>query len=76
MAADPRRLRVAIIGTGNIGTDLMFKVERSSRLELAGMAGIDPDSDGSRRARERGHRVTSRGLAELLELDADIDLAF
>ena len=71
-----RRLRVAIIGTGNIGTDLMYKVERSPLLELAGMAGIDPDSDGSRKARERGHVVTSRGLAELLERVDDIEIAF
>jgi acetaldehyde dehydrogenase len=69
-------LRVAIIGTGNIGTDLMFKVERSPLLELAGMAGIDPSSDGSRKARERGYEVTSGGLAELLQRVTDIDIAF
>jgi acetaldehyde dehydrogenase len=67
---------VAIIGTGNIGTDLMIKVERSPLLELVGMAGIDPDSDGLRRARERGHTVTHRGLADLLAQVSDIDLAF
>ena len=70
------RVRVAIIGTGNIGTDLMIKVERSPLLELVGMAGIDPDSDGLRRARERGHTVTHLGLADLLELVPGIDLAF
>jgi acetaldehyde dehydrogenase len=74
--ATPRRLRVAIIGTGNIGADLMMKVERSPLLELVGVAGIDPDSDGLRRARERGHTVTHGGLAALLELVDDIDLAF
>ncbi len=76
MSPQRARLRVAIIGTGNIGTDLMIKVERSPLLELVGMAGIDPDSDGLRRARERGHTVTHRGLADLLDQVADIDLAF
>lgn len=77
MAGDnPQRLRVAIIGTGNIGTDLMYKVERSPLLELVGMAGIDPDSDGSRKARERGYLVTSKGLTELLDLVDEIDIAF
>jgi len=72
----PRRLRVAIIGSGNIGTDLLMKVERSPVLELVGVAGIDPDSAGLRLARERGHTVTDQGLAGLLELVAEIDLAF
>jgi acetaldehyde dehydrogenase len=76
MSGDTGRLRVAIIGTGNIGTDLMLKVERSPRLELAGLAGIDPDSDGMRMARERGHLVTAEGLTGLLDLAGEIDLAF
>jgi acetaldehyde dehydrogenase len=54
----------------------MYKVERSSLLELAGMAGIDPESEGSRTARARGHLVTAAGLAELLDRVEDIDLAF
>jgi acetaldehyde dehydrogenase (acetylating) len=70
------RLRVAIIGTGNIGTDLMIKVERSPLLELVGVAGIDPTSSGLRRAIERGHTATHEGLPGLLELVDDIDLAF
>ncbi len=76
MSPQRPRVRVAIIGTGNIGTDLMIKVERSPLLELVGMAGIDPGSDGLRRARERGHTVTHRGLADLLAQVSDIDLAF
>ncbi len=76
MSLDRRPLRVAIIGSGNIGTDLMIKVERSPVLELAGMAGIDPGSDGLRRAREHGHVATDSGLAALLDMVDDIDLAF
>jgi acetaldehyde dehydrogenase len=76
MSSDRPRLRVAIIGSGNIGTDLMMKVERSPALELAGMAGIDPQSDGLRRARERGHVTTDAGLEALLDLVDGIDLAF
>jgi len=74
---DPvRRLRVAIIGSGNIGTDLMFKVERSPVLELAGVAGIDPNSDGLALAASRGHFTTDKGLADLVARDDCIDLAF
>jgi acetaldehyde dehydrogenase (acetylating) len=69
-------MRVAIIGTGNIGTDLMIKVGRSPHLELAGMAGIDPASPGIAAARERGHVVSDRGLAALLEAVGQVDLAF
>lgn len=76
MSAPARPLRVAIIGSGNIGTDLMLKVERSPLLEVAGVAGIDPASDGLRQAREHGHVATDAGLAGLLELVEDVDLAF
>jgi acetaldehyde dehydrogenase len=69
-------LRVAIIGSGNIGTDLLLKVERSPHLEVAGVAGIDPASPGLALARSHGHTVTDRGLAHLLELVDDIDVAF
>jgi acetaldehyde dehydrogenase len=67
---------VAIVGSGNIGTDLMFKVERSPLLELAGIAGIDPASPGLALAASRGHATTARGLVDLLAQIADIDLAF
>ena len=71
-----RPVRVAIVGTGNIGTDLLLKVERSPHLEVAGVAGIDPGSAGLRLARDHGHVVSDRGLAGLLDQVADIDLAF
>jgi acetaldehyde dehydrogenase len=76
VTAGRRRLRVAIVGSGNIGTDLLIKVERSPLLELAGIAGIDRSSAGLRTARERGHTATDQGLAGLLELVDGIDLVF
>ncbi|MEY2847978.1 MAG: hypothetical protein RI885_643 [Actinomycetota bacterium] len=58
---------VAIIGSGNIGTDLMFKITRlSSTLELALLVGIDPASDGLARARRIGVETTDRGVDGLI----------
>ena len=60
------RRKVAIIGSGNIGTDLMIKIRKQSdHLELAAMAGVDPASDGLRRAAEAGISVTHEGLEGL-----------
>jgi acetaldehyde dehydrogenase len=61
--------KVAIIGSGNIGTDLMFKIiRRSKALEVAALVGIDPESDGLARARRQGVETTSDGVAGLLEM--------
>ena len=76
MSAAGKKLRVAIVGSGNIGTDLMIKIGRSDALELVGVAGIDPASDGLRRARELGYTATDQGLSDLLERVPEIDLAF
>jgi acetaldehyde dehydrogenase len=60
------RVRVAILGSGNIGTDLMVKLLRCQRLELAMVAGIDPASEGLARARAAGIATTTEGIDGLL----------
>jgi acetaldehyde dehydrogenase len=73
------KTKVAIIGSGNIGTDLMFKVRRlSHNLEMAVMVGIDPDSDGLARAKRLNIATTHDGVDGLLALHefADIDIIF
>jgi acetaldehyde dehydrogenase len=63
------RLSVAIIGSGNIGTDLMIKVMRTSRhLQMGAMVGIDPASDGLARARRMGVPVTDEGIDGLVKM--------
>jgi acetaldehyde dehydrogenase len=71
--------KVAIIGSGNIGTDLMIKVMRlSTSLEMAAMAGIDPASDGLARAARLGVPTTSDGVGGLIAMDGfgDIEIIF
>ena len=69
-------IRAVIIGSGNIGSDLMAKIERSDVVELVGMAGIDPDSPGLARAAAAGVATSDTGLADLLEQLSDVDIAF
>ncbi|MBN9273564.1 MAG: acetaldehyde dehydrogenase (acetylating), partial [Mesorhizobium sp.] len=73
------RRKVAIIGSGNIGTDLMIKVKRLSEvLEMGAMVGIDPASDGLARARRLGVPVSDGGVEGFLAMpEADeVVLAF
>ena len=74
-----RKLKAAIVGSGNIGTDLMIKIMRNSEcLEMAAMVGIDPESDGLARAARMGVATTHEGVQGLMRLPgfADIDFVF
>jgi len=64
------KTKVAIIGSGNIGTDLMIKIMRNAQhLEMGVMVGIDPASDGLARAAKFGFETTAKGVDGLLESD-------
>jgi acetaldehyde dehydrogenase len=68
---------VAIIGSGNIGTDLMIKVLRNAEhLQMMAMVGIDAKSDGLARAKRLGVAITSDGVAGLLTLDNFADVRY
>ena len=61
-----KKIKCALIGPGNIGTDLLAKLQRSPVLEPVWMVGIDPESDGLKRAREMGIKTTSDGVDGLI----------
>jgi len=74
-----RKLKVAIIGSGNIGTDLMIKIMRNGKhVEMGAMVGIDPASDGLARAARLGVATTHEGVEGLTRLPVfdDIDFVF
>ena len=61
-----KKIKCALIGPGNIGTDLLAKLQRSAVLEPVWMVGIDPNSDGLKRAREMGIKTTAEGVDGLI----------
>ena len=73
-----KKVKCALIGPGNIGTDLLAKLQRSSVLEPVWMVGIDPNSDGLKKAGEMGIKTTADGVDGLLpHVKADgIQIAF
>ncbi len=78
-AAQNGALKAAVIGSGNIGTDLLIKSKRTSKLvDVVAMVGIDPESDGLAMAARMGVATTSAGVDGLVELDVfdDVDIVF
>ena len=72
-------IKIAILGSGNIGTDLMIKVLRTSKqLEMGVLAGIDSQSDGLARARRMGVATTDKGVEGLMAMRefAEIEIVF
>jgi acetaldehyde dehydrogenase len=70
------KIRVAIVGSGNIGTDLMYKLlEEPGHMELAMVAGIEPESEGLKRARDEGIEATHEGIQPVLD-DPNIKIVF
>ncbi len=70
------KTKVAIIGSGNIGTDLMIKVMRlAQHLQMGAMVGIDPDSDGLARAQRLGVPITADGVDGLIAMAGFDDIA-
>lgn len=70
------KVKVAILGSGNIGSDLMYKLLKDpGHMELALLAGIEADSEGLKRARSEGIETTHHGIDPILE-DPEINLVF
>jgi acetaldehyde dehydrogenase (acetylating) len=70
------KVKVAIIGSGNIGTDLMYKISRSKLLELTAVIGIIPESEGLMLARQNGFVGTADGIDFLARNPQMADIVF
>src|SRR5215471_20479215 len=70
------KVPVAILGSGNIGTDLLYKLQRSPLLELTWMCGVIPESEGLARARALGCQTTARGIDDLLQHQEEFQIVF
>lgn len=75
-AAGSGSVPAAIVGSGNIGTDLLMKLRRDDLLDVRHMVGIDPSSDGLRRAREAGVETSSEGVEWLLDRPDPPEIVF
>ena len=71
-----KKVKVAVLGSGNIGTDLMMKLSRSTVLELTTVIGIDAKSDGLKKARELGYVAIDTGIEGFLERPELADIVF
>jgi acetaldehyde dehydrogenase (acetylating) len=71
-----KKLKVAIIGTGNIGTDLLVKVLKSSHLECTAFIGRNRQSKGMMKAQSLGVHVSDRGISEIIDNPDCCDLVF
>lgn len=74
-----RKIKTAIIGSGNIGSDLMIKIlSQAQSIDITAMVGIDPESDGLARAKRLGVATTHEGIEGLVSMDefAEIEIVF
>lgn len=75
-AAENGQIKVAIVGSGNIGSDLMYKLLKApGHMRLKMLSGIDPDSEGLKRAKDLGIEISAEGIGPVLE-DEEIKLVF